>query len=156
MSMPINPVETNTPLQPAPPWTDGVSAQSQLANSGQMTNYTSSGVLIPAGTTTAITKDVITNDSFEAQLVLTVKIAAVSGGETLTVTINGKTASGAIYPILQGLALNAVGVTTYRIGMGFTAVANLTANDMLPNDMQVICAISGTGAITYGADLTIG
>ena len=150
------PVETNTPLQPPPPWTEGVSAATQLANSGEMVQYSQSGALVPAGTTGSVTKDIITDVSFEQQLTLVVDITAISGGETLTVQINGKTKAGTVYPILTSTALAAVAVTPLRVGMGFTAVNNLAANDMLPNDMQVVCTVAGAGAITYGVDLVIG
>ena len=153
---PLNPVETNTPLQPPPPWGRGVTAAAQLLATGEMVNYTPSGVLVPAGTVASITKDVITDASMEAQLVLDINITAVTGGETLTVQINGKNADGTTYPILTSTALAVVATTTLRVGIGFTAVANLTANDMLPSDMQVVCTIAGTGTITYGVDLVIG
>ena len=153
---PLNPIEANMPLQPPPPWTDGVTAQNQLANNCGIRAYTPSGVLIPSGTVASKTVDILTDDSFEQQIVLTVDITAVSGGDTLTVQINGKSASGAVYPILTSAALAATGVTALRVGMGFTPVANLAANDMLPNDIQVVCTVAGTGAIAYGVDLTIG
>lgn len=150
------PVEVNTPLEPAPPWTSGVSAQSQLANNCGIIPYSQSGSIIPAGTTTSKTFDVITDASFEAQLVLIVKVSAVSGGETLTVQINGKSPSGITYPILTSAALATTGTTTLRVGMSFTPIANLTANDMLPYDMQVVCTVAGTGSITYEVDTIIG
>lgn len=153
---PTNPVETNTPLTPTPPWTSGVSATTQLANAGGMVAYTPNGILVPALTTISKTVDIITDASLEAQLVIAVKITTLTGNDTLTVQINGKTASGIIYPILTSAALAAVATTSLRVGMGFTAVANLTANDMLPSDLQVVFTVAGTGTIAYGADLVIG
>jgi hypothetical protein len=150
------PVETNTPLQPPPAWTGTVTASEQLANAGHMTGYTKSGALITAGQTTSKTVDVITDASMETQLVLVVDITAVTGGETLTIQVNGKTASGVTYPILTSAALGAVAVTSLRVGMAFTAVANLSANDMLPSDMQVVCTVAGGGTIAYGVDVVIG
>lgn len=161
--MSINyPVESNTPLQPPPTWPSPVgtstfvTAAQQLAAAGEMTNYSTTGPLIPAGTTATKTVDVITDVSMEVQLVLVVDITAVSGGDTLTVHINGKNADGVVYPILVSTALAAVAITTLRVGTGFTAVANLSANDMLPSDLQVVCTVAGSGAIAYGVDLIIG
>lgn len=160
--MTINyPVESNTPLQPAPAWASPVgtstfvTATQQLANTGEITAFTSNGPLVPAGTTTSVTKDIITDSSMEAQLVLVVDITAVTS-DTLTVQINGKNKDGVVYPILTSTALAAVAITTLRVGMGFTAVANLTANDMLPADVQVVCTVAGAGSIAYGVDLIIG
>jgi hypothetical protein len=153
---PLNPVEANTPLQPAPPWTDGVSAQTQLGNDG-IKQYSQSGVLIPNGTVATDTADVYTDVSFEAQLILLVKVASASGGANVTVQINGKTADGETYPILTSAALGSVAVTPLRVGTGFTAVTNLSANDMLPSDLQIVCTVAnGSGAISYGVELIIG
>lgn len=161
--MSINyPVENNTPLSPPPAWPSPsgtntfVTAAQQLANTGEMTNFSATGPLVPAGTTASITKDIITDASMEVQLVLVVDITAVSGGDTLTVQINGKNKDGVIYPILTSAALAAAAITTLRVGTGFTAVTNLSANDMLPSDLQVVCTVAGSGAIAYGVDLIIG
>jgi len=153
---PLNPVETNTPLTPAPPWGRGVTADAQLAATSEMVNYAKSGAVVPAGTTISKTFDLNVDESYESQLVLDVNITAVSGGDTLTVQINGKNSDGTTYPILTSAALAAVAVTTLRVGAGFTPAANLAANDMLPNDIQVVCTVAGGGAIAYGVDLEIG
>ena len=150
------PIETNTPLQPPPPWLNGTSASAQLAATGGMVNYSATGPLVPAGTVASITKDVITDVSMEVQLELVVDITAVTGNDTLTVQINGKNKDGVVFPILTSAALAAVAITTLRIGTGFTAVTNLSANDMLPSDLQVVCTVTGTGTIAYGVDLVIG
>ena len=150
------PIETNTPLQPPPPWLNGTSASAQLAATGGMVNYSATGPLVPAGTVASITKDVITDVSMEVQLELVVDITAVTGNDTLTVQINGKNKDGVVFPILTSAALAAVAITTLRIGTGFTAVTNLSANDMLPSDLQVVCTVAGTGTIAYGVDLVIG
>jgi hypothetical protein len=117
--------------------------------------YSQSGIIIPAGTAATETVDVFTDVSFEAQLVLVVKITAIAT-DTLTVQINGKTADGETYPILTSAALAVTGTTVLRVGIGFTAVTNLTANDMLPSDMQVVCTVGGSGTIAYGVELIIG
>jgi hypothetical protein len=150
------PIEANTPLQPPPAWPYGISATAQLAATEEAVNYSQSGAVIPAGTTASKTVDLTVDESYESQLVLAVKITAVSGGDTLTVQINGKTASGDIYPILTSTALATISTTPLRVGSGFTALANLTADDMLPNDIQVVCTVAGAGAIAYGVDLVIG
>jgi hypothetical protein len=152
----IYPVEGNTPLQPPPPWLNGTTATAQLANTGEMVQYSTTGVFVAPGTTTSVTKDIITDPSLEAQLALIVNITAVTGGDTLTVQINGKNKDGVVYPILTSTALAAVATTPLRVGTGFTAVANLSANDMLPADIQVVCTVAGTGTIAYGIDLIIG
>ncbi len=145
------PVETNTPVQPAFTWPNGVTATQQLASDG-MKSYSVNGPIIPAGTTATTTADVFTDISFETQLILLVKIASGSG--SVTVQVNGKTSDGETYPILTSTALSGAGITPLRIGTGFTPVNNLAANDMVPTDVQVVCTVSGT--ISYGVEVMLG
>lgn len=77
---------------------------------------------------------------------LVIDITAITGTTpTYTVTIEGKDpTSGKYYPILASAALTAVGTTVLRVYPGFTAAANLTANDALPLTWRVKDAIGGT------------
>jgi hypothetical protein len=154
----IWPVESNTPLQPPPAWPSPVGTSTFVTAAAMLAGdeikpYSVNGPIIPAGTVATATADIFTDVSVEPSLVVLVKVTAVSGG-TVTVQINGKTSDGEIYPILTSTALGAVAVTPLRVGSGFTPVANLTANDLLPSDMQVVCTVAGT--ITYGVEVIIG
>jgi hypothetical protein len=148
----IYPVESNTPLKPAPAWPNLTTAATQLGGD-EISPFTLSGELIPPGTTATKSANVFTDVSFEASLSIVIDVTAFTSG-TLTVSLQGKTSSGTLYPILTSAALAATGVTVLRVAQGLTAVSNLTANDMLPNEMVVTCTVSGT--LTYGIDVVIG
>lgn len=153
----IYPVESNTPLQPPPAWPGPVGTSTFITATQQLGGddikaYTANGPIIPAGTTATTTADILTDVSLESQLIVLVKITAGAG--TVTVQINGKTSDGETYPILTSTALTGVGVTPLRVGTGYTPVANLAANDMVPTDVQVVCTVSGT--ITYGVEVMLG
>lgn len=162
--MSINyPVESNTPLQPPPAWASPVgtgptvvTATQQLSNAGGMKQYTPSGPIIAPGTTATASANVFTDVSFEPSLEVVIDITAVTGGDTLTVVLQGKSASGDLYPILTSAALSATGVVVLRVGPGFVPAANLTVNDMVPSEMVVTCTVAGSGTIAYGVDLVMG
>ena len=109
-----------------------------------------SGVLIPAGTTAGATASIVSAPIRSLAIVLSV--TAVAGSVTLA--INGITPSGYSYPILALAGVNAVGVTPYRIGPGLTPSAGAVANDLVPNNVQVVATVAGTA--TYGVDYVAG
>lgn len=109
------------------------------------------GVLIPAGATTSQTVTFAGADLGHIAVVLSV--TAVAAG-SVQVTINGVTPSGYVYPLLVGLAVNAVSVTPYRIGPGLTPSPNAVADDLVPETIQVVTTV--VAAATYGVDLVAG
>ncbi|NIT36974.1 MAG: hypothetical protein GTN49_10835 [candidate division Zixibacteria bacterium] len=62
--------------------------------------------------------------------------------------------TGAFYPLLQSAAgsLVATGTTVFKIGIGFTPIANLTANDLLPYIYRVVVTHNNANAVTYSID----
>lgn len=84
------------------------------------------------------------------RLILPIDITVAGGTPTLVVTIQGfDTASGKYYTILASSALAAVATTILRVGIGFTAAANLVANDALPEYWRVTALVGGvTPAVT--------
>lgn len=87
---------------------------------------------------------------FETQCAhIILSVSALSAG-SLTVTISGKDiASGNFYTILAGSAVSSTGTTVYKIGLAFTGVPNLTANDFLPGSWKIEVAHSTGDSITY-------
>lgn len=79
-------------------------------------------------------------------LLVFVNVSAISGtGASLTVTIKGlDPVSGASYTILASTAITATGLTVLRVYPHLTAVANLTAADVIPPNFQVTATIAGT------------
>src|SRR5437016_5521673 len=84
-----------------------------------------------------------------------VNVTAISGtSPTLTVTIQGKDqASGQYYTILASAALNATGFTLLSVAPGIPAVANASANAVMPSTFRVSYTIGGT---TPSVTATIG
>lgn len=75
----------------------------------------------------------------------------VIGADSLTVEIQGRQLGFpfAFYPLLTSTAIVATGTTIFKIGIGFSPIANLTANDLIPYVWQVVCTPSGADPITY-------
>lgn len=107
-----------------------------------------SNVLIAAGASTSNTVQ-INNDSNCTGLVLVISITAASTA-TLQATLQGVTASGYTYTMLQSASLNSVSTTALSVGLGLTISSNVTANALLVPNMQLVVAITGT--IAYGID----
>ena len=57
--------------------------------------------------------------------------------------------------ILQGAAVNSVSKVLYKIGIGLTAVANLTVNHEIPTEFRLNMAVNDTDAMTYSVGLEI-
>ncbi len=57
-----------------------------------------------------------------------------------------------VYTILVSAAVNAVGTRVLRIYPGLTAVANLTATDILPAGLQLFADHTDSDAITYSVE----
>lgn len=112
-----------------------------------------SGVLLAAGATAAQT-DLRLTDIAGSRVVFVLNTATASGGNTVQITFNGITSSGFVYPLLVGIAVAAVAVTPYRIGMDFTPSANAVANDAPPRVIQAVVTVAGT--VSYGIDWFVG
>lgn len=68
----------------------------------------------------------------------------------ITVTIQGKSSLGSdYYTILAAAAISTVSVTVLRIYPGLTAVANLTASDVLPRIWRASVAVADADAMDY-------
>lgn len=85
-------------------------------------------------------------------------LTTLTGGTSpsITVTVNGKSASGVYYPLLVGAAIAAVGTQVLKIGPALTAAANSIANDWVPRTFQVVVTVAGapTG-LAYTVDYNL-
>lgn len=81
----------------------------------------------------------------------------VIGADSLTVEIQARRLGFpfTFYPLLTSTAIIATGVTVLKIGIGFTPIANLTANDLLSYVWQVVATPSGADPITYSIDANL-
>ena len=77
--------------------------------------------------------------------------ATQASAGSFTVTLQGLF-NGAVYTILASAAISATGTTVLTVYPGLTAVANATANDVLPRQWQVtITPTAFTGVLNIGA-----
>lgn len=77
-------------------------------------------------------------------------LSASAGAIDLLVTIEARNqTTGAFYPLLTSAAIAATGVIVFKVGIGFTPVANLTANDMVPYIYRVTVTHNNANAQTY-------
>lgn len=80
-----------------------------------------------------------------------------AGTPSLTVTIQGiDPASGKNVTLLQSAALSSVATTVLRVGQDLTAAANLTANDLVPEVVEVFVDHADAQPITYSVGMLHG
>lgn len=82
----------------------------------------------------------------------------VIGADTLTIDIEARQLAPpfTFYPLLTSAAISSTGTTVLKIGVGFTPIANLTANDMIPAVWRVVATPSGADPITYSINSSLG
>lgn len=115
----------------------------------------------PGTYTLSQSSPVLTNEDGK-YLTFVIKVESVTTS-TLTVTIKGVARPGSTtdgsavtWDILASSALNAAGTTAIRIGPGFPATANVSANDMVPLFFMVDAVKGDTSSwkfsVTYYAN----
>ena len=112
-------------------------------------------VAASASRTVTTTFGTFTNTNWRA-LHLIVGVTVI-GADTLTIEIQGRELFPpfTFYPILTGLPIAATGTTVFKIGIGFSPIANLTANDLIPEVFQVVATPSGADPITYSINANL-
>jgi hypothetical protein len=75
----------------------------------------------------------------------------VIGADSLTIDIEGRVLFPPFnfYPILTSAPITSTGVTVLKVGIGFSPILNLTANDLIPYVWRVTATPSGADPITY-------
>lgn len=66
--------------------------------------------------------------------------------------INGLTKSGATYTLLDGVAVTGTSSQALTIGPGLPATANVSANTLLPETIQVFMDAADTDSLTYSVN----
>lgn len=82
----------------------------------------------------------------------------VIGADDLTVEIQGRQLFPPFdfYPLLTSLGISTVGTTVLKVGVGFSPIPNLTANDMITAVWQVVATPAGVDPITYSINANLG
>ena len=96
---------------------------------------------------TTTTSSEIVNYSYRG-LHLVINVTSVPGTDTITPKIQG-VANDISYDILIGSPISTTGLTIIKIYPGISAIANVSANDILPNKWKVIMTHSAGTNFTY-------
>jgi hypothetical protein len=81
----------------------------------------------------------------------------VIGADALTIDIEGRELFPpfSFYPLLTSLPISTTGVTVLKVGIGFTPVPNLTANNMITAVWRVVATPAGVDPITYSINANL-
>lgn len=111
-------------------------------------------IIAPSGARTATFTSLDQTNDRNRGLHIVLNVTAVTATGSITLSIDGKSASGVYYPLLAGVAVTAAGTIVYRIYPGLVAAANLTANDVLPRTWRVVVTPANGVAVTYSVDVS--
>lgn len=88
-------------------------------------------------------------------LIIDITVNAGSSA-SLTVAINGKDPSSLkYYNLLTSAALSSVATTVLTVGLGMTAVGNVSANRAIPAILQIVVTHGNANPITYSVGLNL-
>lgn len=105
--------------------------------------------LTGATTSSAVTSGIQSNP-YGRGIKLQIAVPVLSAG-SLVVTIQG-VINGQAYTVLASASISATGTSILSVYPGLTAAANVTANDVLPRQWQVLVTPTGfTGVVNIGA-----
>lgn len=81
----------------------------------------------------------------------------VIGADGLVIDIEARELNPpfSFYPLLTSAAITSTGVTVLKIGIGFTPVPDLTANNMIPAVWRVVATPAGADPITYSINANL-
>lgn len=100
-----------------------------------------------AATTSRGSGDLVNYDGRGVKVALNVTAA---GSGSITVSVQGKdAASGAYYTLLAGAAVTGNGLTLYTVHPAVAAVANVSANDVLPHTWRVLVTANNANPVSY-------
>jgi hypothetical protein len=114
-------------------------------------------ILASAARTATTISATFTNPNHRAAHFIIV-VTAITATPSVVFNIEGfDEASATWYPILIPLAITSVGTTVLKVGIGFTPVPNLTANNLIPFSYRVNAVHGDADSITYsvGANLSV-
>jgi hypothetical protein len=112
------------------------------------------GLAIPPGATTTQTSPDFNNANARG-LKVVLDMTTVGTG-SVTLTIQGKDrASGKYYTLLAGAAVVTNVTNVYTIYPGYPVVANVSANEVLPNIWRIVCTANNANATTYTVGATM-
>lgn len=117
-------------------------------------NDVESPILASAARTVTTTSAVFTNPNFRAgHFILDITAGA---GFDIEFALQGRIPTvGTFYPILESASIVATGTTVFKVGIGFTPVAMLTANDLIPVQYRVVITHNNASSVTYSVNANL-
>jgi len=82
-------------------------------------------------------------------------VTAITDTPSIVLKIQGKSASGVYYDLLEGVAVTGTGTHIYKVMPWATAEANVAVADMLPRTWRVVVTHADADSITYSVDFAI-
>lgn len=83
---------------------------------------------------------------------IVINTTAYTAAASVTVKIQGKSASGIYYDILAAAAISATGTLTLLVYPGATASANVSISDALPAVWRIVSTAADSKSVTYSVD----
>lgn len=112
-------------------------------------------IFASAARTATVNGQDMSNDAYKC-VVVVLDITAAPGGDTVTLTVQGKDVlSGKYYTLLAGSAESSTGTKTYSVCPGITVTANVSAAQILPQTWRAIVTHSAGGSFTYSVGYSI-
>jgi hypothetical protein len=113
------------------------------------------GVLLAseARTTTQTTADQTNYNGRGIHVIL--DVTAITDTPSIVLKIEGKSASGIYYTLLEGAAVTGVSKNIYKVMPWAANVANVSAADLLPRTWRIVITHSDADSITYSLDYAI-
>jgi len=112
-------------------------------------------IFASAARTATVNGQDMSNDAYKC-VVVVLDITVVPGGDTVTLTIQGKDVlSGKYYTLLAGSAEAGTATKTYSVCPGITVTANVSAAQVLPQTWRAIVTHSAAGSFTYSVGYSI-
>lgn len=127
-----------------------------VAGAALAQNVNRNGTLFASAARTATTNGQdMSNDSYKC-VVVVLDLTVVPGGDTVTLTIQGKDVlSAKYYTLLAGSAEAGTATKTYSVCPGMTVLANVSAAQVLPQTWRVIVTHSAGTSFTYSVGYSI-
>ena len=82
-------------------------------------------------------------------------VTSITDTPSIVLKIEGKSASGVYYTLLEGAAVVGIGTHVYKVMPWATPVANEAAADLLPRAWRVVVTHADADSITYSVDYAI-
>lgn len=106
-----------------------------------------------ARTATVSTADQVNYNGKGIHIIL--DVTALADTPSIVLKIEGKSASGIYYTLLEGAAVTGTGTNIYKVMPWATPAANVAAADLLPRTWRVTMTHADTDSITYSVDYAI-